>query len=385
MNPAKTVKAFVTLAFLGTALFAWAAAAIPYRGSVRAADQFVPGATITATQGSSKVVGYTDESGRYSLELGPGVWDVAVEMFGFTPVHETVTVGDKPAYKDWTLEMPRIGESAGGPPAGTNQARASGRSRPNRQYGRQGQGNQSTGNGTTANGANAQGPRPGFQNAQVRSAENSEQALAQAASDAANPGLSTDADESLLVNGSTSGGLAQASDDEARRQRMANGPGNFGGGSGGGLGLGSSSLGVPPGMSAPGSDSLGLGGLGTSALNAGLGSGNGFGGGFGPGGGGPGGGPGGGFGPGGFGGGGGRPPGMGGPTSSRKYNLTFSAQALNLFNDIDYGAPIGTVTPPGTLQPGVKNPFGTSRSLQGGIFSQGSAARRVFLQAVFSF
>ena len=102
-------------------------------------------------------------------------------------------------------------------------------------------------------------------------------------------------------------------------------------------------------------------------------------------GGGPGGGPGGGFGPGGFGGGGGRPPGMGGPTSTRKYNLTFSAQALNLFNDIDYGAPIGTVTPPGTLQPGVKNPFGTSRSLQGGIFSQGSAARRVFLQAVFSF
>jgi hypothetical protein len=101
-------------------------------------------------------------------------------------------------------------------------------------------------------------------------------------------------------------------------------------------------------------------------------------------GGGPGGGPGGGFGPGGFGG-GGRPQGMGGPTSSRKYNLTFSAQALNLFNNIDYGTPIGTVTPPGELQPGVTNPFGTSRSLQGGIFSQGSAARRIFLQAVFAF
>jgi len=102
-------------------------------------------------------------------------------------------------------------------------------------------------------------------------------------------------------------------------------------------------------------------------------------------GGGPGGGPGGGFGPGGFGGGGGRPPGMGGPVNTRKYSLTFSAQALNLFNDIDYGTPIGTVTPPGTLQPGVTNPFGTSKSLQGGIFSQGSAARRIFLQAVFSF
>lgn len=71
--------------------------------------------------------------------------------------------------------------------------------------------------------------------------------------------------------------------------------------------------------------------------------------------------------------------------NTRKYSLTFSAQALNLFNDIDLGAPIGTVTPPGKLQPGETNPFGTSKSLQGGIFSQGSAARRIFLQAVFSF
>ena len=29
----------------------------------------------------------------------------------------------------------------------------------------------------------------------------------------------------------------------------------------------------------------------------------------------------------------------------RKYNLTFSAQALNLFNNIDYGTPTGTVIP----------------------------------------
>ena len=104
-----------------------------------------------------------------------------------------------------------------------------------------------------------------------------------------------------------------------------------------------------------------------------------------------GGGPGGGFGPGGFGGGGGRPPGMGGPVSTRKYNLTFSAQALNLFNNIDYGTPIGTVTAPyvensdGILTPSPVNDFGKSTSLQGGIFSQGSAARRIFLQAVFSF
>jgi hypothetical protein len=88
----------------------------------------------------------------------------------------------------------------------------------------------------------------------------------------------------------------------------------------------------------------------------------------------------GGFGPGGFGGGGGGrggPGGMGGTnTTGRKYALTFSVQALNLFNDIDYGTPNGTVTAPN---------FGKSTNLAGGIFSTGSAARRVFGQVVFSF
>ncbi len=98
-------------------------------------------------------------------------------------------------------------------------------------------------------------------------------------------------------------------------------------------------------------------------------------------GGGRGGGPGGGFGPGGFGGGGGG--GRGGPGgmfanqgTGRKYNLNFSVQALNLFNNIDYGTPDGVV--------GDAN-FGRSRGLQGQIFSSGSAPRRIFLQAVFSF
>jgi hypothetical protein len=87
--------------------------------------------------------------------------------------------------------------------------------------------------------------------------------------------------------------------------------------------------------------------------------------------------PGGGLGPGGLGGGGGpRGLGGGGNSTGHKYSLTFSAQALNLFNDIDYGTPNGTVTAPN---------FGKSTSLAGGIFSTGSAARRIFVQAVFSF
>jgi Carboxypeptidase regulatory-like domain len=90
--------------------------------------------------------------------------------------------------------------------------------------------------------------------------------------------------------------------------------------------------------------------------------------------------PGGGLGPGGLGGGGGGrggPGGMFGPTSTgRKYSLNFSAQALNLFNDINYGTPTGTLTSPY---------FDRPTTLAGGIFSTGSASRRIFVQAVFSF
>jgi hypothetical protein len=87
----------------------------------------------------------------------------------------------------------------------------------------------------------------------------------------------------------------------------------------------------------------------------------------------------------------GRGPWGGSANSGRKYTLTFSAQALNLFNDIDYGSPNGTVTyeaPNGTVAPypaETDSRFGQSTSLAGGIFSSGSAARRIYLQAAFQF
>jgi hypothetical protein len=67
---------------------------------------------------------------------------------------------------------------------------------------------------------------------------------------------------------------------------------------------------------------------------------------------------------------------MGGMNTGHKYSLNFSAQALNLFNNIDRGQPVGTVNSP---------KFGQSTNLAFGMFSQGSAARRIFLQAAFQF
>ena len=105
-------------------------------------------------------------------------------------------------------------------------------------------------------------------------------------------------------------------------------------------------------------------------------------------GGGPGGGPGGGGGGHGGGGGGGGGGFGGGANTGRKYSLTFSAQALNLFNDIDYGTPSGTLIPTLDSSTGDYVPdsrFGESTSLAGGVYSSGSAARRIFVMAAFQF
>ncbi len=60
----------------------------------------------------------------------------------------------------------------------------------------------------------------------------------------------------------------------------------------------------------------------------------------------------------------------------RRYALGLSIQALNIFNNINYGTPVGVLGTPY---------FNRSTSLAGGAFSTGSAARRIFAQATWSF
>jgi hypothetical protein len=93
-------------------------------------------------------------------------------------------------------------------------------------------------------------------------------------------------------------------------------------------------------------------------------------------------------GPGGRGGGPGGPPGggFGGPrgmggifgpsTTSRRFNLTLTMTARNLFNTWNPGTPIGNLS---------STNFGRSNSLAGGPFSSGTANRRIDFQAIFSF
>jgi len=327
--------------------------ATEHSGSVRAADQFIPGATVTARNGGAKIVAYTDENGRYALDLTPGDWEIEVSMFGFLPAKAHIVVGPNPSSKDWTLEVPRYGE---GPPvipspapapaaAATATAPASsaasapgrpsaGAAAPNNgprsaaaggngtgRGGRYGQGRFGQGQGQAPgqgqgrggfNGRGGRGPQQPGQNAnvaavQLNATDEGAQALAQM--DNLPETANADSAESFLVIGSQSGGLAAAADEQAIRDRMAGrggrgGPGGPGPGGPGGPGTDMAVSLAAAGFSVSGADAIGMGGFGAAGANAGFGMDNG--GGFGPGG------PGGGFGPGGPGGRGGGPGGGGG-------------------------------------------------------------------------
>jgi hypothetical protein len=319
----------------------WLLSAAQHSGSVRAADQFIPGATVTARNGAAKVIAYTDEDGRYVLDLAPGVWDIQIDMFGFAPLRGQITMGMEPIGRDWTLEMPRLGVAAPGTanaepgktgnpvaPAPTTVSPAAAQSRgkpaadqgvrptttaatprtdrsarqdgnrPGGQGGRFGQGR----NANTAQGGNqvpGRGGRnqqaqqgPGFQNVSVTATEEGAQALASAAAEPPpDLGAGGDTNDSYMIIGSMSGGLAAATDEQARRDRMNAGRGPGGpGGPGGNVGLMGDGMVQNGGF---GADPLGMSGFGAAGANSGFGADNG--GGFGlPGGrgGGPGGGPG---------------------------------------------------------------------------------------------
>ena len=66
----------------------------------------------------------------------------------------------------------------------------------------------------------------------------------------------------------------------------------------------------------------------------------------------------------------------GGGSTNRRYNLTFSISARNIFNTVSPAPPVGNLSSPF---------FGQSIALAGGPFSSASANRRVDLQVMFSF
>ena len=87
-----------------------------HRGQVQFGGLPLPGATITAIQGTQKFAAVTDQQGTYSLpDLQDGVWTFQVEMLGFAPLKQDVAIGPNSPPGNWEMKMlsrkprPRLG------------------------------------------------------------------------------------------------------------------------------------------------------------------------------------------------------------------------------------------------------------------------------------
>jgi outer membrane receptor protein involved in Fe transport len=235
---------------------------------VRSGSQPIPGATLTATQGDQKYSTVTDGDGHYSFPpLKEGTWVVEISMFGFTTVKQEVDYASTTKPIDFTLQL------ADSPFLKRMQAIEQ----------RAAAGGGTAGGGT---GAGANGRTGNNQASQLEQAMQAEAPGAASDLGAAIPGATTaDSNDSLLVQGSLSGGLAaNASADAAPLPGQfgpgyqMNGPGGFdapgqagaasaspGGGFGGaaeGGGFGGGGFGGPGGGGFGGRGGGGAGGAG---------------------------------------------------------------------------------------------------------------------------
>jgi trimeric autotransporter adhesin len=304
----------------GAALFA-----SEHHGVVQSGGLPVPGATVTATQGSKKLVTTTDDQGAYGFaDLPDGVWTITVDMLGFAKLSEEVGVAAMAPSPTWNLKLLSAAEvksavaalktpapaapativTASAQPAPAAPAKndetkpnptATASVQPDKPAAAPAAGGRGTANGSrpsirSAVAQNGRGGQNGFQRMDVNASQDAGAAGQQDAQpEMASPDLAQSSNDAFVVGGSISSGVAMPQQNDWFGGRGP-GDGMFGPG---GMGMG---------MGGPGGDGMqsqdgapaggGRGGPGGGGPGGGRG---GFGG---PGGGGPGGG--------GFGGGGGR-------------------------------------------------------------------------------
>ncbi|MFL6415720.1 MAG: TonB-dependent receptor [Bryobacteraceae bacterium] len=263
-----------SLSFAFLVVLASVASAFGQSGFVKSSDQPIPGATITATQGSQTVSTVTDADGHYALgTLAPGVWKVQVEIFGFETLKKDVDFGAAPGPLNLELNLAepqfarRMGQGAGGPEQRQGFGRGGGFPRAGTGGGTNGPIPRREGTGgppnadapSTANNTNAnQIPDQELQN--ELNAQNPAAPTASAGGENGN--------ESFLVSGSLSPGMAPGGQADSGPDMRMGGPDPFGGP---GQQLGAGAAG---GTEAPGVP----GAVSGAAVPAGGGFGGGFGG-----------------------------------------------------------------------------------------------------------
>jgi len=174
-------------------------AASEHHGQVTIGTVPVPGATVTASQAGKQVVTSTDQEGVYKFaDLADGAWTLKVEMIGFSPVSQDVTVAPDSPPSMWELKLRPFEEIARDVPARRVEPALSPST--------------AAAKGTPQKAGSASNPSGGFQRAGV--AASSAPAVPASAPASAAPADPPPADASLgaadglLVNGSVNNGAA---------------------------------------------------------------------------------------------------------------------------------------------------------------------------------
>jgi hypothetical protein len=81
-----------------------------HHGTVKSGGLPVPGATVTATQATQKLVTTTDELGAYEFpDLADGVWTIQIQMLGFDTLTREVGIAPDAPNPEWTLKLLTLG------------------------------------------------------------------------------------------------------------------------------------------------------------------------------------------------------------------------------------------------------------------------------------
>jgi hypothetical protein len=102
-------------------------------GLVTFGDQPVPGATVTASNGTLQVMTVTDDQGAFTFsDLDAGVWSIRVEMSLFAPLTREVTIPSPTPAQPWALSLATLQNlvaAASSAPAGAAASASAGPSR----------------------------------------------------------------------------------------------------------------------------------------------------------------------------------------------------------------------------------------------------------------
>jgi hypothetical protein len=97
------IRFFCALAWLAAATIA---SATEYRGTVTFSSLPVPGATVTATQGATKLTAVTDANGTYTFQdLKDGSWTIEVQKLCFTTIKQDVVIAPNIPAATWELKL----------------------------------------------------------------------------------------------------------------------------------------------------------------------------------------------------------------------------------------------------------------------------------------